>query len=84
MGTAVLTFQIGDSRLAGTIKPNTTLKVKQRDSDIAQNRKDPINLKKQNVLVERTKKVNKVVTHSSLPQIQLKMTESNVYFLYET
>ena len=37
---------------------DTTLKVKQPDLDIAQNRKDPINPKRQNVLVERTKKVN--------------------------
>ena len=63
---------------------DTTLKVKLPDSDIKQNRKDPVNLNRQNVSVKRTKKANIVVEQSSRPQIQVKMTEPNVYFLYET
>ena len=46
--------------------------------------KDSIHLKRQEVLVKRRKVVNIVVEQSSLPQIRLKMMESNVYFLYET
>ena len=46
--------------------------------------KDSIHLKRQKVLVKRRKKVNIVVEQSSLSQIQLKMMEPIVYFLYET
>ena len=42
--------------------------------------KDSKPLKRQEVLVKRRKKVNKVVEQSSLPQIQLKMMEPYVYF----
>ena len=45
--------------------------------------KDSIHLKRQEVSVKRRKKVNLVVEQSSFSQIELKMMEPNVYFLYE-
>ena len=41
-------------------------------------------LTRQNVLVKTRKKVNIVVEQSSLSQIELKMMQTNIYFLYET
>ena len=40
--------------------------------------------KKTDSVIQKKKKVNIVVEESSLPQIQLKMMEPIVYFLYET
>ena len=57
---------------------DTKVKFKQPDSDIAQNRKGSIHLKRQNVFVKRRQKVNKVVWQCCLLQTSLHVIDTGV------
>ena len=59
------------------------MKFKQPDLDMEQYGKDSMHLKRQSAS-QKKKVISIVVEQSSLPQIQLKMMEPNVYILNET
>ena len=78
-GTTAKTWPPEDSQNCWTEstyhKNDTKVKLKQPYSDIAQNRKGSMHLKRQNVFVKRKQKVNKVVDNAAFHKQSLQVMD---------